>query len=162
MIEVPGGYIADDGVLVVDRVGKPDPFAPPDTPPPVIKFWTGLRFLRVPTYSWPLNLRWDNNPLQFADYETTRRVCEMVSEAFGGEWARDGWSYETFEERVNVGPFQWRGKYMIRFRRGPAETVICAGLAASAIARSASAVYVLTEEIEDKLAIPGGGDDAGA
>lgn len=126
-----GDYLDADNVLVLEIDGKPDPFDPPGTVPPKRKFWTGFQFLSVPTWNWPLNIKWDNNPLQFATPATAHKVAKMVREAFGVEWDANVWTYELFEEQVSVGPFMWREKWMLRFKQGGRVAVLNAGLIAS-------------------------------
>jgi len=136
MIELQdGAYIDNDGVLVLEIAGKPDPFAQPDTPIPRVKFWTGFRFLNVPIWNWPLNKFYDNNPLQFAAPETAAKIAEIIKEKFGDEWGMNGWKYELAMEEVKVGPFMWRDKWMVHFTQGGRDAVLNAGLLASTYSR---------------------------
>jgi hypothetical protein len=76
-----------------------DPFDPPGTvAQPVVKA-TGFTFDSVPTYSWPLSIFWDNNPLQFASQATANKMQAAVSAAL------KTYTIEQSLDEVKVGPY---------------------------------------------------------
>lgn len=149
-----GDYLDADNILVLEIDGKLDPFAAPDTVPPRVKFWTGFQFLNIPTWNWPLNIQWDNNPLQFATPATAHKVAKLVREAFGRDWDANVWTYELFEESVSVGPFMWREKWMLRFKQGGRVAVVNAGLIASKYYRHSDSPAAVQQEIMKELKKP--------
>ena len=126
----------DLGRLWTLQPGKYDSFAPLGTLPQDEWKPSGYYFDSVPTYGSFLSNWWDNNPLQFASEDTAKLARQKVREVLGPKF-----TVEPYEEVVNVGPFRWAAKRMLRVQavsdEPSGEAVdLCAGLEIAAFVRN--------------------------
>jgi hypothetical protein len=109
-----------------------DSFANPGAASEAKWIATGLYYLHIPDYSWPLSVFWNANSLQFATHATALAIADRIRAELG-----QGYRVGLYREDVNVGPFTWREKFMLRVTApdGTTSEAINAGLEASTYAR---------------------------
>lgn len=126
----PDARLNDAGVLEVLTAGETDLFAPLGTFPAPVWKNTGYDYENVQTYSWPLNLVWDNNPLHFATQATAEKMRKAIAAVFPTA------AVSIKLDEVRVGPFTWKPVRKISLADEQGEFCsINAGLEANTLSR---------------------------
>jgi len=129
-------WLDDANQLWVMQPGKYDSFAKPGVLPEDVLTPSGYFYEDVTTYGAFLSMWWKNNTLEFATVNTAALALRKVREVLGPNF-----KVEPYDEVVNVGPFKWAPKRMLRVQavsdEPSGEAVgLCAGTEIAAFVRN--------------------------